>query len=186
MAALKFDKGVKTEEKPEEVESRVADEPEKTLFAWEAPARPFKRRDREFYVTVVSIFVIIGLVLFLAEGPVPVILLVSFLFLVYVLNTVEPEKVEYRITNKGVKIAERETYWMNIRRFWFSGRLDTSLVVFETLTIPGRLELVVEKNDEERIREILAKFLKEEEVPPSFLDKATNWFNKKLPGGNLA
>jgi len=179
MAAPKIDKGEVKEEK-------VAVEPEKTLFLWKAPARPFKRRDREFYVTVVSIFVIIGLVFFLVEGPIPVILLASVLFLVYVLNTVEPETIEYEITNKGVKVAGRNNPWEGLVRFWFTKRFNSAMVVFETVGVPGRLELVINKNEEEKIKEVVSEYLKEEEGPPNFSDKAVNWFNKKLPGGRLA
>jgi len=46
---------------------------EKDLITWIAPARPFKRRDRQFYLTTISIAGIVCLILFLAEGAMPVI-----------------------------------------------------------------------------------------------------------------
>jgi len=154
---------------------------EHDLFVWGAPARPFKRRSKNFYITVFSIVGIVGLILFLAEGAMPVILLASLIFLYYVLNTVQPQTVEYKITTWGIKVAEARTTWSQMTRFWFSERQDIHLLIFETLKIPGRLELVINKEDKEKIRGTLSKYLNEEKAPPSNLDKITNWVAKKLP-----
>lgn len=162
----------------------IKPEKEHDLANWVAPARPFKRRNREFYVTVISIAAIVGLILFLVEGWVPVVLLISLVFLFYVMNTVEPENIEYRITTKGIKIAEKLTEWPYLGRFWFSRRFDSELLIIETARLPGRLELVINPELKTKIREGLAQYLKEEEVPPSYLDKAAGWFSKKLPGNN--
>ena len=167
------------EEEPRPVVVRR--EPEKDLVSWTAPARPFKRRDREFYITILAIAGIVGLVLFLIEGFMPVILIVSLVFLFYVLSTVEPENIEYKITNKGIKVVDKRTDWSLINRFWFSRRFDSELLVVETLGLPGRMELVINQEDKERIRKTLSSYIVEEEAPPSYLDKAANWFAKKLP-----
>lgn len=169
------------EEEPRPVVVRR--EPEKDLVSWTAPARPFKKRDREFYITILAIAGIVGLVLFLIEGFMPVILIVSLVFLFYVLSTVEPENIEYKITNKGIKVVDKRTDWVLINRFWFSRRFDSGLLVFETLGLPGRMELVINLEDKERIKKALSSYIVEEEAPPSYLDKAANWFAKKLPNG---
>jgi hypothetical protein len=161
------------------------DEPERDLVIWTAAARPFKRRDREFYITILAIAGIVGLILFLVEGFMPVVLLVSLIFLFYVLSTVEPEAIEYGITNKGVKIAGKLTEWKVLTRYWFSRRFDSELLIFEEVTIPGRMETVLDATKKEEIKKALNLYLKEEEAPPSFLDKAANWLTKKLPGNNL-
>jgi hypothetical protein len=111
----------------------------------------------------------------------PVMLLISLIFLFYVLSTVEPETIEYRLTNKAVKIADKGTPLEQINRFWFSRRFNSDLLVFETTVLPGRLELVINKEDIEKVREILKKNLNEEEAPPSFLDKTANYLARKLP-----
>jgi len=159
----------------------VRHEPEKDLFSWQAPARPFKRRGRDFWVRVIAIAVIGGLILFIAEGAMPVILIISILFLFYILSTVEPEIVEYRITNRGIKMAKRRTDWGALTRYWFSRRFDSQLLIFETLSLPGRLELVINAKDKDSIRKVLSAHLFEEEAPSSNLDRAANWFSKKLP-----
>jgi hypothetical protein len=163
---------------------RQKQEPEKLLFSWKAPSRPFKRRDRQFWTTTIIIASIFGLILFLVEGVMPVILVISLVFLFYVLSTVEPEEIEYQITNRGIKMADRTTVWNVLTRFWFSNRLKSHLLVFETTVLTGRLELVVDSKDKDRVRKIISEFLPEEKAPPSSLDRAANWLAKKLPGND--
>ena len=154
---------------------------EKDLVTWIAPARPFKRRDRQFYLTTVSIAGIVCLILFLAEGAMPVILIVSLIFLYYVMSTVTPDEIEYKITNKGVKVGGKRTDWQFLGRFWFGKRYDSELLVLETASIPNRMELVIKPEVKEEVRKNLKEYLSEEEISPSKLDKAIDWFSKKLP-----
>ncbi|MBU0569926.1 hypothetical protein KKB40_04045 [Patescibacteria group bacterium] len=155
--------------------------PEKNLFAWKAPSRPFKRRNKDFWMTVMAIAGVFGLILFLVEGVMPVILIISVIFLFYVLSTVEPENIEYNITDRGVKIADKRTDMELLTRFWFTKRFNDELLVFETRMVPGRLELVINAKDKEVLRKTLLEYLSEEEVSPSGLDRAANWVSKKLP-----
>jgi len=155
---------------------------EKELFAWKAPARPFKRRDREFYVTLFAIIGVVGLILFLIEGFMPVILMVAFAFLFYILSTVKPEEIGYSITNFGVRVAESGTGWENFTRFWFSKRYNDNIVIFEMIKLPGRMELVINDGDEEKIRKVVTKYLIEEKATPVFIEKTADWLASKLPG----
>jgi len=155
---------------------------EKELVSWVAPARPFKRRNRNFYVTVIVMAATIGFVLFLADGWLPVVLIISLVFLFYVMSTVPPENIEYKITNLGIKIANVNTPWEALGRFWFTKRMDSNLLVVETRTLPGRLELVIDPAKEKEIKDALSKELAYEEVPASNIDKAANWVSKRMPG----
>lgn len=156
--------------------------PEKELYKWTASARPFKRRDREFWVTVLAIVAISALVLFLTEGVMPVMLLISLVFLFYILTTVEPDQIEYKITNRGIKIADKTTIWKDIKRFWFSKRFDSRLMILDLYMFPGRLELVVLEKDIDKLKKIMKEYVDEEEAPPSYMDRLAVWFSKKLPG----
>jgi len=169
-----------TQVKSRPVTGRI--EQEKNLFRWIAAARPFKRRDRDFWVTVIAIAAIAGLILFLTEGVMPVILIISLVFLFYILTTVKPDDIEYKITNRGIKIADKSTWWNAIRRYWFGSRFNSTLLILETTSIPGRLELVINSTDKEKIRKVLKNYVLEEEAPPSYMDRTADWFAKKLPG----
>ena len=177
------------EEEKEVVENEarpvvVRREAERDLIVWSAPARPFKRRDREFYVTIIAIAAIVGLILFLVEGLMPVVLIVSLVFLFYVMSTVEPENIEYKITSKGIKVAGKRTDWELLVRYWFSRRFNNELLIFESLILPGRIEFVIDSAKKEEIKRSLSPYLPEEAAPPSYLDKAANWFAGKLPGNS--
>lgn len=160
----------------------VRREPERDLVTWTAPARPFKRRDRQFYVTTFAIAGIVSLVLFLAEGIMPVILIISLVFLYYVLSTVQPEDIEYKITTKGIKIAGKLTEWQYLNRYWFTKRFDNELMIADTVLLPGRIEFVIKPEDKEKLKKEISAYIPYEEVSPAALDKVTNWFAAKLPG----
>ncbi len=160
----------------------VKAEPEKDLVAWTAPARPFKRRNREFFVTVIAMASVAGFVLFLIEGFLPVILIISLVFLFYVMSTVEPENIQYKITNKGINVAGKTTFWDVMGRFWFTKRFDSELLVVETVTLPGRLEVVINSSVKDEIKKAISEYLVHEEIPPSYIDKAAIWVSKRMPG----
>lgn len=156
-------------------------EPEKELIKWVAPSRPFKRQDKKFYVTLISIAAVIGLVLFFVDGWLPVVLIISLVFLFYIMSTVPPEILQYRITDQGMWIADRRTDWAGARRFWFTRRFDSDLLVVETATLPGRIEVVINPQDKEEIEKHMRKLMPYEEASPSFLDRSANWFGKRMP-----
>lgn len=154
---------------------------EKVLINWTAPTRPFKRRTKDFYVSLIAISSLVGLILFIIEGIMPVILLIALVFLFYVLSTVEPEKIEYQITNFGIKVGDRRTPWDMMGRFWFTQRFGSELLILEIFQLPGRMELVIDGTDREKVKQILTDYLVHEKAPPSWLDKAANWATKRLP-----
>ncbi|HBL51965.1 MAG TPA: hypothetical protein DDZ05_01945 [Candidatus Blackburnbacteria bacterium] len=161
--------------------SSLTNEPEKVVFSWTVPARPFKKRDREFFTTVLAIAFLVGLILFFLDGPLPLLVIIALVFLVYVLSTVPPEEVEHSITNKGIIAAGQRHDWFNLRRFWFTNRFGAHLLVVESRGFPGRIETVVLEKDEEKIKKELTSHLPFEEVAPSFLDKSAAWLSKRIP-----
>lgn len=159
-------------------------EPEKTLFSWVAPERPFKRRTREFWVSVGAIAAITSLIMFLIEGSVIVILIISLVFLFYMLSTVEPREIKYEITNYSVNVAQTRNDISAFTRFWFGKRFGSDLLILETYSLPGKLELVIHPKDKSNIRKALSDNLLEEASPPDNIDKAANWLSNKIPGNN--
>ena len=154
----------------------------KVLYTWVAPIRPFKRRDREFWTTVSAIVVLVGLILFCVKEWFLIAAVISLTFVYYVLSTVEPEKDEYKLTNRGLVYAGQTYPWENLNQFWFSDKYGQKVVNFEIRGgLIGRLTILVGEGDWEKIKEILLKYIIEEEVKPNFLDKAADWIQKKVP-----
>lgn len=154
---------------------------EKDLLTWTAPVRPFKRRSRDFYVTLITIAAILGIILFFIEGALPVILIASLVFLFYIVSTVEPELTEYKITNLGIKIGNQRTSWNLMSRFWFLTKMGSEILAIETFSFPGRLEIVINPELKEQIAKFVSRYLLHEEVSPSFIDKASGWLAQRMP-----
>ncbi len=153
----------------------------KILYSWKATSRPFKKRDKEFWTTVITILILVSLILFFVKEWFLIATLISLTFVYYVLSTVPPEEIEYKITNKGILFAGDEYPYETINQFWFSEKYGHRLINFELKTgLIGRLTLVINPEDEKKLKEILQKYLVEETVKPTFLDKASNWLQNKI------
>jgi hypothetical protein len=154
---------------------------EKSLVSWVSPSRPFKRRSKDFYTTVIVVSALVGLVLFLVEGFMPILLLISLVFLFYVMSTIEPDNINYEITNLGIKIAGKRTGWKDMGRFWYTKRFGSELLIIETANLVGRMEIMVKPELKEQITKIISQHLLHEQVPPSFLDKLATWSSRFFP-----
>jgi len=168
------------EEKPSSTLTKEEVNIEKDLVAWTAPLRPFKRWGRDFYVKILAIASIFGVIIYFIEGVLPVILIISSVFLFYILSTVEPENIEYKITTLGIKIGKKLTRWNLMNRFWFVRRMNSEILTIETLAFPGRLEIIIRPELKDQIIKAISRYLTHEEVPPSFLDKASGWVSQRI------
>lgn len=156
-------------------------EEEKTLFEWKAPSRPFHPRDRQFWTTTITLAFIFGALLYIIEGLMPVFVVIAFLFLYYVLTNVKPNEIEYKITNYGIRYADKLTEWPLMIRFWFAQRGDSYLLVVDTVNLPGRLELMIDPSHQTSIKKVMEDYLPEEEASPSGMERAADWLSRKLP-----
>ncbi|HUW24607.1 MAG TPA: hypothetical protein VMW04_03175 [Patescibacteria group bacterium] len=152
------------------------------LYSWNAPSRPFKKRDREFWATVVAIVFLVALILFFVKEWFLIAAIIALTFVYYVLSTVEPEMTSYKLTNRGLVYAGETHPWENISQFWLAEKYGQRVINFELRSgLLGRLTLLVGEGEEAEIRGILLKYLTEEEAKPSFLDRAADWLQKKVP-----
>jgi hypothetical protein len=156
---------------------------EKALFEWKALERPFQKKDKEFWTTVLSVLGLVCLILFFVKEWFLIATLIAFLFLYYVLLTVKPEKRKYKITNKGVYISPSERInWDLLHRFWISEKWGHQMVNFGTwLKFPRVVSLVIPEEEKKELVETLEKYLPQEETSPQFLDKFSTWVTNKLP-----
>ncbi|MDD4382996.1 MAG: hypothetical protein PHD49_02560 [Candidatus Shapirobacteria bacterium] len=155
---------------------------EKTLFKWTAAERAFKKRDKDFWITAISILVLFSVVLIFIEEFFLIVALVSVLFLYYVLSTVPPQEVKYKITNRGIHFGDSKYSWDILLRFWFRKSLNVELLEFETnLRVPRQISFVIKESDKEEIKKIVLKKLPLVESSPNFVDKLAKWWNDKMP-----
>jgi len=156
----------------------------KTLFRWQAFSRPYtKRGARWFIYTILLIAVIILILLFIKEFFIiaPVL---AVAFVAYVLATVPPELVENAITTQGVNSAEHSFLWEELDDFWFTEKNGFTMLHFDTyLAVQRRLVFLINKEDKEKIREILARYRPYRELPKTswmdhLADNLSNVFHK--------
>ncbi|OGM10540.1 hypothetical protein A2159_03475 [Candidatus Woesebacteria bacterium RBG_13_34_9] len=166
----------------QEKKVNVQNETEKEIFKWSAPTRVTIKKTKEFWVRGLVTISIFGLILFIAEGVMPVILLISIAFLIYVLAMIEPQKAEYAITNKGIRISGNLNVWDFFTNYWITTRFSRKMIIFGTVSLPGSLEIIIDEKDEEKIKTSLVNYLKEEEIQMSNLGKLSNWIYSKLIG----
>jgi hypothetical protein len=155
---------------------------EKIRFEWEAAERSYKKRNKDFWITVIAILILVSVILFFVKEFFLIIALMSALFLYYVLSTIPPEKLKYKITNRGVYFGETRYEWELLSRFWMGKSLDSEMIHFETiLRFPAQISLVINPEDKEKIKEIVVKKLPLIEESPKFVDKLTKRMVSIIP-----
>ncbi len=156
----------------------------KVLLRWQAPVRPFKQRNREFWSTTAAILALASLILFFAQEWLLIIVILSFVFLYYVLSSNQPQKMEYKITAKGIKIPDVPEIidWKWLVGYWFSNKWDHELINLKTkLANPPIIQMVIPKNKKKAAADILKKRLPLLSPEKNILDNIASWISKNLP-----
>lgn len=160
----------------------VVPEQFKSLLAWRAPSRLFKKRDKEFFSTLIAIAFLIGVILFFIKEWFAIIVLVAFAFLAYVYSTIEPEEIDYEITNKGIKIHDQSYFWEEMGRFWFDEKMGKQILYVERpVAFPFRLVIPLGNQDPKKVSAFLAKYLLQEQPEKTWTEKAGVWLSEKVP-----
>lgn len=158
-------------------------QPIKTYLTWRAPARPFRKRDRSYYTTIAIIVTLLILIALLAQEFLLIGALLALAFTTYVLGFIPPEEVEYKITGQGVTIGDHFYHWELLDSFYFNEKEGHRILnIITILRFPALLMLVINKEQEEEIKNIVAKFLPFHEIAPrTFIDKWAERLQKHFP-----
>ena len=156
-------------------------QPEQLILEWQAPSRPFKKRNRQYYLTIAMIVVLISLILFFAGQFLPIAVVIAVAFLAYVLSAVPPEMITNQITTYGIRSEQAIFYWDELGRFWYSDKFGQRLLHLELARFPNQVTLLLGQQNEADITEILSEILLQEKPLPTSFDKAANWLQDKIP-----
>lgn len=156
-------------------------QPEQSLIEWQAPSRPFKTRNRQYYTTIGIIVFLICLILFFAGQFLPIAVVIALAFLAYVLSAIPPEKVIHSITTYGIRSDNTLYTWDELGRFWFTEKFGQQILHFETNRFPGQISLVLTDLDTVALTDALSGLLVHEKPPMSGFDKAAQWLQDKVP-----
>ena len=164
------------------VPMNVAPESIKTLLDWEAPERPFKKREREFYTTVGSIIFLVCVILLFIKEFLLIMVLIALAFFVYVLSTVKPQPTKHVITNFGIETMGKKFSWDVLGTFWFDQKWDDEILYIENyMGFPTRLMLLLGDQKKETIQKILEQYLIHERPEKTQIERAGEWLQKKVP-----
>jgi len=99
-------------------------EEERELFSWVADERPFEKKGKEFFSTIVVLALLISIILYFIEGLMPVLVVWAIVFMVWAVYRTEPGRVKNMVTNRGLITGENFYAWEVMESFWFEGRGD--------------------------------------------------------------
>lgn len=159
--------------------------PVKTYLSWQAPARPFRKKDRSYYTTIAIIVILLILIAFLAKEILLIGVLLALAFVTYVLGFVPPEEIEYKISTQGVTIGGHFYFWDYLDSFWFAEKEGHNVLhILTRLRFPGELMLVLSSSasNEEEIKKIAVRYLPYHEIAPkSLTEKWGEYLQKHFP-----
>lgn len=130
------------------------------IYEWKSPMRAFQKLDKKRFwlvsLAVLALFVVLAIL-----GHYFLMIAISaVMFLVYVLGTIPPEKVEHAITSLGVETMGKPYNWEFLKEYWFSERDSQKMLNIDTkIAFPSRLIMLVGDDDMKVIHSALKKRL---------------------------
>ncbi|MBT4124366.1 MAG: hypothetical protein HN981_00085 [Candidatus Pacebacteria bacterium] len=155
--------------------------PETLLLEWMAISRPFRKRNKQFFTTVLVIALLLSLILFFSGQYLPIAMVFSVVFLNYVLAVVPPTEIKHSVTTFGMNVEGNLYYWQELGRFWFDKKYGSLTLHVETARFPGRLTLVLPKEKKKEVSDILSEVLLQQKPPLSTFEKIAKWMQEKFP-----
>jgi hypothetical protein len=146
----------------------------KILLTWQAPSRPhLEGRSQKFNRTFLIIGIVIGLLLIAMQEYVLILLVASIIFISNVLSKSVPENVKIELSTHGLAYDSQMYYWHQLKQFFFTESNGSSILNIDTFEVfPGRLFVLFNAEDRDKIREIMEEhitFLENE--PKNIFDK---------------
>ena len=111
-----------------------------------------------------------------------IFVIIALAFLAYVLATIEPQKTEHEITNRGIRTGGRRYQWDELGTFWVESKWNQKAVYVENLaSLPRQLMMLLDKVDEKKVEEFLSQYLPMEKPEKTWLDNAGSWLSRNVP-----
>jgi uncharacterized membrane protein YobD (UPF0266 family) len=156
-------------------------QPTDDLLVWDAPVRPFKKRDRVYYQTIIALAFLLVVISFFLHEWLLIGSILAVVFVSYVLAAVPPFVILNKLTRKGVWTGETFFNYSEISQYWFENQLE-SVVMILLLKNNSRVFLVVPDNKKEKVKEIMGNNVVFREKPlKNFISKIGDWMKQKIP-----
>lgn len=147
------------------------------LLIWRAPSRIFRPRSKKWFANIGLMVLILAVLLLFMREFLLIGVLIALAFVIYVLATVPPDEIENKITDQGVITGGHEYLWSELVDFWFSQKYGEAILNIDLkFGFPGRLTLLFNSEQQDKIKQILSRYLPFREIPK------TNWWEKMTEG----
>lgn len=155
----------------------------KTLISWSAPARPYRKKGREFFYTGLLIVFLIEVILFVFSEYLLMFVVGTLYFLSIALAIVPPQNFHYRISTQGIKVEDHFFIWDELYDFYFKRIDGLQILIIRTRSVlPGELKVTLGDVPVDHIRRVLIGYLPfREVVKPSFMEKSGDWLAHNFP-----
>ena len=155
----------------------------RTLISWSAPGRPFKKKSRQFFLSVALLMFFFEVILFLFAQYELMAVLLALSFLSVMLSSVPPHDFHYKITTEGVKVEDYFYIWSELYDFYFKRIEGQDILILRTQDmLPGELKISMGDISREHARKVLVPYLPYREyVHPTFMEKSADWLSENFP-----
>lgn len=151
--------------------------PQEVLYSWTALSRVFVERDKKWFL-VISFFALLLILFFAFLQDIMIILVIcTSVLILFLLASIKPGEVNHLISNKGLDSIEEHYKWENLKEFWVSEKFNQKVMHVSTnIHFPSELVLLLGRNDELKVVDLMANFLPYKEYNPKegWLTKITD------------
>jgi hypothetical protein len=156
------------------------EKPVKGLFRWQSFSRPYRKRNARYLLYLLLIVSTITIILLFAREFTALFPLLALAALAYILVSAPPEIIENSITTQGINSDKHSYIWEELDDFWFVERTGFTILEVNTfLSWPRRLFILINQEDKEKIRDLLARYIPYREIPStSLMDNLGEQFSK--------
>ncbi len=124
-----------------------------------------------------GVLALISLILIFFQEWLAIIVSWAAYFLFYALTKVPQTTVEHKITTQGIISLNQAYIWTELGPFWFTTRGPETILHVAHRGLFGHLTLLINPQDQEKVRDNLAEYLPFIEMPQkTAFDKFSDWF----------
>lgn len=157
-------------------------EEEKVLIGWKAPERLHKTHGKEFFTTIGAFVFLLSIIALFFKEVLLMITIWAFAFVAIAMSKTQPEIIDYAITTRGLKVDKNKYRFSELARFWLEEKFGETVMRVDTFRpFPGRLAVILDNLNIDKIKAILVKKIPYDKPEDTFVDKAGKWLSEKVP-----
>ncbi|MEN9407787.1 MAG: hypothetical protein RLZZ455_1003 [Candidatus Parcubacteria bacterium] len=170
-------------ELPAHTETHTRPDDVQTLLSWHAPGRPFRKRNKEYFINILLIMLAVEVILFLFAQYFLMLVVLALVFVNYALKTVAPHDFRYKVSTEGVMVEDYFFLWQELYDFYFKQFDGVESLVIRTKTmVPGELTVILGDMSKEHVKAVLLPYLPYREyIKPTFMEKSGDWLSRTFP-----